>query len=122
MTPTLCAIVNLPTIFSVNGARVPARVGGKFRLIDSPKYARWKRDMANLVDVQRPGHVAGPYALTITVSKKWRGDLGNVEKAVSDVLQDRNVIENDRLAQKIVIVRGDVEGVTAMVVSTKEAE
>lgn len=114
--------LDLPEIISVNDLRRPANVKGKFRLVDSREYLAWKSQMGFVLNTQRPGIVEGPYALKITVSNKWRGDIGNVEKQVSDLLQDQGVIENDRLAQCILIERGDVEGLRVMVVSTQTRE
>lgn len=113
--------LDIPEIISVNELRRPANVKGKFRLVDSREYLNWKSQMGYVLNSQRPGIVEGPYALTITVSSKWRGDIGNVEKQVSDLLKSHGVIDDDKFAQRILIERGDVDGVRVMVCSTKDA-
>jgi Holliday junction resolvase RusA-like endonuclease len=37
-------------------------------------------------------------------------DLGNIEKATSDLLQSMRLIQNDLMAESITIEWGDVEG------------
>jgi crossover junction endodeoxyribonuclease RusA len=66
------------------------------------KYEAWIKEAGWTLVAQRPAKIAGPYALTIRVACDSRLDLGNCEKAVSDLLQRHSIVENDRLAQKIV--------------------
>ena len=68
-----------------------------------------------MLNAQHPGCVLGPYSIHIKVAAASRLDAGNVEKAVSDLLQAHEVIENDRLAQRILIERADIEGMWVMV-------
>jgi Holliday junction resolvase RusA-like endonuclease len=108
--------INLPPPVSVNDLWKPGRRGDHVTIIRSPKYNAWFSEAGYMLNSQRPGMVEGPYALTIKVTAASKIDLGNVEKAVSDLLQAHGVIENDRLAQKITIERADNEGMLITVV------
>ena len=110
-------VVELPSPISTNELFIAI---GK-RRVKSARYSKWLRDAAVLMLEQKPRSVEGPYALTIRVPVKWRGDLDNAAKAVSDFLQSQGVITNDRLAQRIVIEKWPQTFMQAMVVSTKEA-
>ena len=69
----------------------------------SKPYRLWS-DHAHLVVVsQRVGKVEGPYRLTASFTRPDRRprDLGNLTKALEDVLQKAGVIENDHLAREI---------------------
>lgn len=88
------------------------------RRVTSAKYADWQAEASLAIYEQRPGRIEGAYALTILVPAKWRGDLGNAEKAVSDLLQAHAIISNDKLAQKILLERREQNCVSVMVCST----
>jgi crossover junction endodeoxyribonuclease RusA len=113
--------LDLPTPISTNDIWKPVNRGKYASLVLSKAYLAWQAEAGFKLNTQRPGIVEGPYAVTIKVSHKWRGDLDNASKATSDLLQAHGVIENDKLAQRVLIERGDVEGMRVMVVSTKEA-
>jgi crossover junction endodeoxyribonuclease RusA len=102
---------------SKDGRRVPG-------MAKSSQYEAWIREAGYTLNVQRPMKIAGAYSLTIQVSRECRIDLGNVEKAVSDLLQRHGVIENDRLAEKITLSWIDAEkldgaGMTVLIVPSK---
>jgi len=77
----------------------------------SAHYKQWLNAASLQVMMQRIGQqrVAGPYTLTATF-QRGRGDLGNLEKAISDLLVKMQVIDDDKLAEEIVLRWGEVEG------------
>jgi crossover junction endodeoxyribonuclease RusA len=91
----------LPFPPSVNRLWRTTKGGGMYR---SPEYAAWRKQAEWAVAGQVKGKkIAGEYTLEITAVKpdKRRRDLGNLEKAVSDILQHAKVIEDDYLCQEI---------------------
>lgn len=93
--------LNLPIPPSVNRLWRPSGDGGMVR---SDRYRTWWQAAGNALNVQRPGRVEGDYALTMTVNRgKTKADIGNLEKACSDLLQHYGVIENDRRAVRITL-------------------
>jgi hypothetical protein len=64
-------------------------------------YKAWLIEAGYQINRQTPPKITGRYALTIQVSRACQIDLGNAEKACSDLLQQHEIIENDRLAEKI---------------------
>lgn len=115
--PVQCVMLELPAPISTNQLW-STRSGRGFYL--SKSYRSWMRDAGIVLNSQRPGLVAGPYALTLKVSLSWGGDLDNSVKATSDLLQHHGVIVDDRLAQRILIERADVPGISVLVASTTE--
>ncbi len=81
------------------------------RLILTEAYKAWRRDAGWTLAQQRPGRISGAYCLMISACRASKLDLGNVEKAISDLLQQMRVIDNDRLAESISLKWGDHEGV-----------
>jgi len=70
----------------------------------SSKYSAWAKQAEWAVAGQVKGKkIVGEYTLEIVAVKpdKRRRDLGNLEKAVSDLLQKVKVIEDDHLCQDI---------------------
>lgn len=70
----------------------------------SPQYAAWIKHAEWAVQGQVKGKkITGEYTLEIAAVKpdKRRRDLGNLEKAISDLLQRVHVIEDDYLCQDI---------------------
>jgi crossover junction endodeoxyribonuclease RusA len=91
----------LPFPPSVNRLWRTTKTGG---MHSSPKYTAWKKQAEWAVAGQVKGKsITGEYTLEIVAVKpdKRRRDLGNLEKAVSDLLQKVKVIENDHLCQEI---------------------
>ena len=94
----------LPLPISVN--RLWAnRKGGRRRCSDA--YTAWKAAAGAMINQQRPGRVPGLYSLELIISRSWGGDAGNAEKAISDILQEHGVIENDRKAESLNIAWGN---------------
>ena len=115
-------MLELPRPISTNAIWRNVVVAGKPRTLKSREYLAWESEAGLRLNTQRPGMVEGAYGLTITVTRKSRIDLDNCVKAVSDLLQSQGVIENDRLCEQLTVKRGDVEGMSVMVVSTKAKE
>jgi len=107
------ATYRLPRPPSVNNLYYNTGRGGGRNI--GEHYKRWKAEAASLVMVQRIGQerVSGPYALHAVFGRcfpfRARTDLGNLEKALSDLLVEMNVIDDDRLAEKITLEWGDVQ-------------
>ena len=77
------------------------KTGGVY---SSEKYTAWKKHAEWALHGQVKGkQITGEYTLEIVAVKpdKRRRDLGNLEKAVSDLLQHMKIIEDDCLCQKI---------------------
>ena len=96
----------LPPPISVNALYRSFAMGKRLATIKSQKYREWIRAAGEMLEAQKPACVPGHYAIGICVPAKTRIDLGNAEKAVSDLLQTHNVVENDRLCERILICRG----------------
>jgi Holliday junction resolvase RusA-like endonuclease len=94
---------------------------------DTGAYKAWIIEAGYQINLQKPTKITGPYALTIQVSRACRCDLDNVVKACGDILQRHQIVENDRLAQKITLSwiapdkLPDGSGMSVMVVSCKES-
>ena len=97
-------VLVLPVPPSKNRLHISDGRGGRIR---SPEYRGWIEDAGWRLVSQRPGRVAGPYALLIELPAFTPGDAGNRETAMSDLLQLHNVIDNDSQAQDIRVTRTD---------------
>jgi Holliday junction resolvase RusA-like endonuclease len=104
-------IFNLPKPPSTN--RLYKRVlNAKGRRPYTKEYTDWHNRAAWAVATQRLGQqkrIEGRYILTFTLGR-CKLDIGNAEKAVSDLLQHMGVIRNDRDAEEIRLKWGDIEG------------
>lgn len=78
---------------------------GRGRVHASPRYLSWKRAADNLALTQKPlPKVPGPFRATILLSEAHRrGDADNLSKAVLDILQRWEVIDNDKLAETVTV-------------------
>ena len=82
-----------------------ASAGG--RMYRSKEYNDWRDAAGWAISSQAKGKgIKGEYILEIRAVKpdKRRRDLGNLEKAISDLLQEVKVIEDDCLCQDIHIL------------------
>lgn len=73
-------------------------------MYSSKEYREWAKHCEWAVYTQIKGKgILGEYTLEIVAVKpdKRRRDLGNLEKAISDILQKTHVIKDDYLCQKI---------------------
>lgn len=79
-----------------------ATKGGKVHR--SKKYVDWRKHAEWAVSSRTKGQkIQGKYTLEIVAVKpdKRRRDLGNLEKAVSDLLQHLEIVEDDYLCEEI---------------------
>jgi crossover junction endodeoxyribonuclease RusA len=90
----------LPFPPSVNGIWRGGKGGRHFL---SPRYKAWKQEAAQCARLQSKKHISGPYALQLNFMRpdKRIRDLGNLEKAVSDLLVECGYIRDDSEAQYI---------------------
>jgi Holliday junction resolvase RusA-like endonuclease len=109
--------LDLPAPISANALWRSYPTAKGLRVVKSKAYLDWLSEAGWKLNAQHPGMVEGAYGLTITVCRSSRCDLDNTAKATNDLLQAHGVIVNDRLAQKILIQRGDVEGMRVLVIS-----
>jgi Holliday junction resolvase RusA-like endonuclease len=91
--------IRLPYPVSANDLWSLTRTGMR----KSDAYKAWLTEAGWEAKAQRPGKIIGPYKLSIHAVRPdaKRRDLGNLEKAVSDLLQSLQIIENDCLAEMI---------------------
>ena len=73
------------------------------RTLKSAAYRSWLQEALLLLRAQRAPSVKGSYRLALFADRpdNRRRDLGNLEKAVSDVLVQAGVVEDDHLAASI---------------------
>lgn len=91
----------LPFPPSVNGL-----FAGKARRYASAGYKAWKAAARGSVPA---GLIAGPYTLDLLFDRPDRRarDLGNLEKAVSDLLVERGLVIDDSCCQRITLAWSD---------------
>ena len=92
--------IELPFPPSVNNLYFNGK-RGRYR---TPSYKSWfALASLNVKDSHRQG--IGPYSLAIALKRpdKRRRDLGNLEKAVSDLLVEHGVIKDDSLCERITL-------------------
>lgn len=110
----------LPMPPSVNGLWANSRNGGRFR---TQKYDSWIYEAGAEIMRQRPAKVAGPVVLSYEVEEpkgKRKFDLGNREKALTDLLVSHRIIEaDDNTCVREIKLKWspDVEGVRVNVAS-----
>jgi Holliday junction resolvase RusA-like endonuclease len=110
----------IPTPPSSNSLYANSENGGRFK---TKEYTDWLDEAGWRLQEQRPGRIAGRYVIEIEIPRaadNRRRDLGNREKAVSDLLVRQRVIADDNLAERIVSVWGPV-GSEAKVTLTRWA-
>ena len=114
-------VLNLPYPPSVNNLFPTGKSGRRFK---SDEYSAWLEHAATCVSWKAKKVITGPYTMTATFDRPDRRarDLGNLEKAVSDLLVSLNVVKDDRHAQRITLQWGSADPVKpARVVVTLEA-
>lgn len=92
--------IELPFPPSVNGLYYNGK-RGRYR---APQYKAWFA-LASLSIKDSHRQNVGPYALAIALKRpdKRRRDLGNLEKAISDLLVEHGVIKDDSLCERITL-------------------
>lgn len=73
---------------------------GKARRFPSKTYKAWRAAAGPMIP---EGRINGPYALRLCLDRPDnRGrDLGNLEKAISDLMKERGLIADDRFMQRL---------------------
>lgn len=112
--------LSLPYPPSVNGLTFNASKGR----VKTPEYRAWIEEASIAIkDTHRLG--IGAYYLSICARRpdKRRRDLGNIEKAVSDLLVMHGVVEDDCLAERITLQwdAGMKEECVVLVIPAEEA-
>lgn len=94
--------ISLPFPPSVNGLFFNAKGAGR---VKTQLYNGWISGAGWSLAAQRPRGIIGAYEIEITAYRpdKRRRDLGNLEKAISDLLVSHGVVEDDSLAEKITL-------------------
>lgn len=85
--------------------------------VKTPRYERWKRDAGWIVRAQRPGSIHGPVRVTYLIGRpdKRKRDLGNLDKALSDLLVHLRVIDDDSKIVDLRLVWAERDDVLATV-------
>lgn len=87
-------IINTPFPPSTNNLFINVAKGR----IPSAKYADWKQQAGWALKAQRPKSIKGPVVLNYQFQEgqdKRKRDIGNLEKASTDLLVEHGVIESD---------------------------
>lgn len=93
--------IALPFPPSVNRLWKTKKTGGMYR---SPEYTSWRTHALWSIKAQVQGQkIKGQYTLLIEAVRpdKRRRDIGNLEKAISDILQAAELIEDDCLCEDL---------------------
>lgn len=104
---------SLPYPPSVNGLWANSKSGGRYR---TQRYDEWILEAGWELKRQHPTKLKGPvqldYVFQDAIDKRKR-DLGNLEKATTDLLVEHRIIEADdhTIVRRINLAWGPVEGV-----------
>lgn len=93
--------LTLPFPPSVNRLWKTKKTGGMYR---SKEYVAWRQHALWAIQSRCKGeYIKGHYELQISAVRpdKRRRDIGNLEKAVSDILQEAGIIEDDCLCDDL---------------------
>lgn len=106
----------LPMPPSSNGLFANGKNGGRFK---TQRYCDWINEAGVEILRQRPAKFVGPVTLLYEVQrpKGRRFDLGNREKALTDLLVSHRIIQadDDTIVQEIRLKWAEVEGVRVTV-------
>lgn len=102
---------------SVNGLYRNAAFGGR---VKTEAYKAWQKEAGWTIKTQFPKPMTGKVCLTIRAVKpdKRKRDIMNLEKAITDLLVDMGIIEDDSLVQSGFMewVSSDLAGVSVTIV------
>jgi len=99
------------------------RSAGRAKVYRSDVYNTWRKAALWQISTRFKGEpVSVPYKLTINAVRpdKRRRDLGNLEKAISDILQDAGVVKDDCLAEWIELRWADGGPACSIIIETME--
>lgn len=73
--------------------------------VKTKAYRSWENEAGLRLNLARPAPIKGPFTIEIQAKRPnaRRRDLGNLEKAVSDLLVKHGVIEDDSLMERLVM-------------------
>lgn len=83
-------------------------------------YRDWINAAGWALKSQRVGSIAGPYAVTIRLPDNIRGDIGNREKAINDLMVAHKITPDDRFCREILITT--IPGIENACVSVRSWE
>lgn len=94
-------VLTLPYPPSVNGL-FANRKGGR---VKSEDYTAWIKSAAAYVPWKAKKVITGPYTMVATFDRpdRRKRDLGNLEKALSDLLVSQGVVKDDSDAERITL-------------------
>jgi crossover junction endodeoxyribonuclease RusA len=76
-----------------------------YKLVKTAAYHAYMREAALVIEHQRPEPVAGKFALTVIATRpdNRTRDVDNLLKPTMDAIAKAGVVENDSLAERVVI-------------------
>lgn len=115
----ITVVLNLPSPPSANNLFPTGKNGRRFI---SPEYKAWREEAGWQLKEQRPPKIKGCVSLEY-LFKEGRIDLGNLEKATTDLLVEHGVIEGDspKVVREYRLRFAEVEGVRVTIVPVASA-
>ena len=113
--------INLPFPPSANGLYAN-RKGGRYR---TKRYETWANAAGWDIKEQKPKRLEGRYHITLMVERKdnRKRDLSNLIKAVSDLLVEHQIIQDDSLEERVVLQWSDtVKGCLVILEPTEQSQ
>ena len=107
----------VPVPPSVNAMFSNAPGKGRVR---TPEYRAWIEHAGFLLASQRPGSIKGPYAVTIRLPEKMRGDIDNRANSVIDLMVKHQITSDDSKLHSLLIER--TPGIASACVSVRSWE
>lgn len=77
---------------------------GKLR-VRAPAYVAWSIEAGLMLNRQKPGRITGPFAVTVALPAKLRGDIDNRYKAIGDLMVEHGITEDDARLHRLTIER-----------------
>lgn len=102
-------VAYLPLAPSTNALFANAEKGR----VKTASYKSWRNGAGLVLNVQKckPLPVRSPYLFVATVEIDRKGDIDNRVKATIDLLVGAGLVPDDRWADKLLVMRGPVEGI-----------
>lgn len=108
-------VVTLPVPPSVNALFFNAKKGR----VRTSIYNDWRNEAGWMLKQQKAKAITGPVSIAYQVEDKGRFDLGNIEKAITDLLVTHGMIEGDDRAVVRKISMEWVSGISGCRVTVK---
>lgn len=95
---------------------------GKGR-VKTSEYRAWRIEAGWMLEMQKPQAIKGPVRVEYLVEDKGKTDLGNLEKAITDLLVSHGLIEGDgrEVVRRIAMEWAQIDGVRVTVKGMGEA-